>query len=144
MPLLAGAVCGRSQTLLLGAGPDVAKHCAKSLHENLRSVVTASVTAEGQPASAPLPTPSSAPAGLASSSAEAAGAAPAPDAPAAAETWPLRVDGIEAALKAAFLHTDSQLAQTRSAHEVGTTAVVSLVTTRHLWVGNCGESRHKV
>ncbi|PNW87560.1 hypothetical protein CHLRE_02g141250v5 [Chlamydomonas reinhardtii] len=122
-------------------GPDVAKHCAKSLHENLRSVVTASVTAEGQPASAPLPTPSSAPAGLASSSAEAAGAAPAPDAPAAAETWPLRVDGIEAALKAAFLHTDSQLAQTRSAHEVGTTAVVSLVTTRHLWVGNCGDSR---
>ncbi|KXZ42753.1 hypothetical protein GPECTOR_120g420 [Gonium pectorale] len=58
-----------------------------------------------------------------------------------AEAWPVRVDGIEAALKAAFLHTDAQLAQTRSAHEVGTTAVVSLVTARHLWVGNCGDSR---
>ncbi|KAG2427719.1 hypothetical protein HYH02_014550 [Chlamydomonas schloesseri] len=120
-------------------GPDVAKHCAKSLHENLRAVVTTSVTAEGQPASAPLPSP--APAGPASGSAEAGPAAPAQDGTAAVEAWPVRVDGIEAALKAAFLHTDSQLAQTRSAHEVGTTAVVSLVTARHLWVGNCGDSR---
>ncbi|KAG2483038.1 hypothetical protein HYH03_018067 [Edaphochlamys debaryana] len=170
-------------------GPDVAKHCAKSLHEHLKTVVTASVRADGMPTSGPLPTAS--PAGPVSSSgvaldasapegngkeAVAAGkegngkdapdaakeAAPAaaadkkadgggggkegtPSSPeaaaAAAEVWPSRVDGIEAALKSAFLHTDSQLAQTRSAHEVGTTAVVSLVTARHLWVGNCGDSR---
>ncbi|PNG93955.1 putative protein phosphatase 2C 78, partial [Tetrabaena socialis] len=41
----------------------------------------------------------------------------------------------------AFLHTDAQLAASRAAHEVGTTAVVTLVTARHLWVGNCGDSR---
>ncbi|GLC46197.1 hypothetical protein PLESTB_001534000 [Pleodorina starrii] len=126
-------------------GPDVAKHCAKSLHEHLRTVVAASVKPDGTATSGPLAAPAGpaepAAAAVADSAKEGGAAAAAPPDPPPAEEWPARVDGIEAALKAAFLHTDAQLAQNRSAHEVGTTAVVSLVTARTLWIGNCGDSR---
>lgn len=119
-------------------GPDVAKHCAKSLHEHLKAVVAASShPADAAPAAPAGPAANSSP----SEAPAAAAATPPPateEAEGAAETWPVRVDGMEAALKAAFLRTDQQLAQNRSAHEVGTTAVVTLVTSRHLWVGNCG------
>ncbi len=117
-------------------GPDVAKHCAKSLHEHLKAVVAAS----SHPADAAPATPAGPAASSSPSEAPAATAPPAAteETGGAAETWPVRVDGMEAALKAAFLRTDQQLAQNRSAHEVGTTAVVTLVTARHLWVGNCG------
>ncbi|GFR48367.1 hypothetical protein Agub_g10257, partial [Astrephomene gubernaculifera] len=119
-------------------GADVAKHCAKSLHEHLKAVVTASLKPDGTSASGPLLSPAGP---STSGSGQETGATSAAPADPPAEQWPVRVDGIEAALKSAFLHTDAQLAQTRSAHEVGTTAVVSLVTARHLWVGNCGDSR---
>ncbi|GLI60936.1 hypothetical protein VaNZ11_003172 [Volvox africanus] len=119
-------------------GPDVAKHCAKSLHEHLKAAVAASVKPGGasdstSPVSAPVP--------AAPSSTLETGGTPVAGDPPLADPWPARVDSIEAALKAAFLHTDAQLAQNRSAHEVGTTAVVSLVTARTLWIGNCGDSR---
>ncbi|EFJ44479.1 hypothetical protein VOLCADRAFT_121292 [Volvox carteri f. nagariensis] len=100
-------------------GPDVAKHCAKSLHEHLKAVVGASVKSDGTSISGPqAPAPAPAPNGPSETGEPAAAGEQQP-----AEVWP------------------AQLAQNRSAHEVGTTAVVSLVTAQTLWIGNCGDSR---
>lgn len=129
------AVCPISS---VSVGSEVAKHCAKGLHEHLKAVVTASIKFDGTPTSGSLlsaSTPAASPQGSTQETIEAAAAGDR----APAEMLTARVDGIEAALKAAFLHTDAQLAQTRSAHEVGTTAVVSLVTAPTLWIGNCGK-----
>lgn len=37
------------------------------------------------------------------------------------------------------MQVDAELAQSRTAHEVGSTAVVALLGATHLWVANCGE-----
>lgn len=93
-------------------GAEVAKHCADNLHEELRTVLA--------------------------QNAKPAGA----DSSTAPETSDVFIPpGIEAALTSAFIHVDEQLAKDKTAHEVGTTAVVALLTSTHLWVANCGDSR---
>lgn len=100
-------------------GAEVAKHCADNLHEELRSVLT------NQNA---RPTPE-----------EGVASEPAPSSP--PPVVAIDPPGIEAALTSAFIHVDEQLAKDKTAHEVGTTAVVALLTSSHLWVANCGDSR---
>lgn len=41
----------------------------------------------------------------------------------------------------ASTQVDEELGAERLAHEMGTTAVVALLSARHLWVANCGDSR---
>ncbi len=79
----------------LPAGADVAKHCAKSLHEHIRSVVAASVSPNGMPRPDALPDAGpagAAPAGTAPAAEPEAGAGPGAVAEAAqASTWPAQV-----------------------------------------------------
>uniref|UniRef100_A0A7S0R8D2 protein-serine/threonine phosphatase n=1 Tax=Chlamydomonas leiostraca TaxID=1034604 RepID=A0A7S0R8D2_9CHLO len=53
----------------------------------------------------------------------------------------LPVQSLEASLIKAFLQVDAELGAERLAHEMGTTAVVAMLSAQHLWVANCGDSR---
>lgn len=137
-------------------GADVAKHCAKSLHENLKRIVASMIAttsgttpAAGSGAKGGAALQSRSPtevlqqegaSGLFSATTSTPCTTEAESLAAVGPGPPSRPDGLEPALRTAFLTTDAELASGRVAHEVGSTAVVTLVSATHLWVGNCGET----
>ena len=128
-------------------GAEVAKHCSNKLHEYLKDILAstahllpgASAAAVSVVADTPASPPAEAPAPAGEDIIHLAAHEKA-EADAARRLQQADEVGVEAALMKAFLQTDRVLAAERSAHEVGSTAVVALLAARHLWVANCGES----
>eukprot|EP00955_Chlamydomonas_euryale_P069564 360488-Chlamydomonas_euryale.AAC.17 len=130
-------------------GASVAEHCSKHLHEQLQRIVglhaderkrqdnailsSQEVILEHQP---------SEPAAGASGAAEATEPGSKPKEVQGPEQEPEpEPELIQMALTQAFLATDKELEQKQGATDMGTTAVVSLLGRRHLWVANAGDSR---